>query len=472
MRRGMSQGAWWFALPAGAFSIAVGLAVGDPASGMLLPVVLVLGIGVVGAIAARPFAGFLTLVFSLFLLVVVSSPEMHRSANAFDVVLVPLLAASFWGAARRVAAAEAAGASDPARLAIRNAARRFSNSAVLYLVLAAVSLGPMFLRLGFRPAVVSGLSLSRAAMGALVFPLAIWWLRDERRIETTLRAVFVAVVALALANGLWAVLFGVPRAGMVWWVTATRDAIGSPNEAATGLLVAWALMRARYAVRPGKWLVVPMGLVLVMLPLTQSRSGLLAFAVFLLLTTRGLRWRWVLGALAAFLLSLAVVPVSFWERMGHSLALQRGSFELFSFLIRVYSYHVAWHVFLDHPVIGVGYLGLRFVSVKYNEFHLLGLGAENYFLETLVGLGIVGLGVLGVLLWRLLDVGRVVKRVAAPGTFGGELARLNTPLLVALLAANLTADGLAGLAGVGQLALWAALLVRAGQLGVPRAAEA
>ena len=60
---------------AGAFALAVGLAVGDSGSGMLVPVGIAIGLLAVTAVVVWPFAGFLALVFSLFFLVVVFVPS-------------------------------------------------------------------------------------------------------------------------------------------------------------------------------------------------------------------------------------------------------------------------------------------------------------------------------------------------------------------------------------------------------------
>jgi O-antigen ligase len=252
-------------------------------------------------------------------------------------------------------------------------------------------------------------------------------------------------------------------------VTDLREAIGSPNEAAAALLVLWALVQARWAARPSRWLLPLMGLVLVMLPLTQSRSGLLAFATFLLLTARHVRWRRVLGGLVTLALTLPLVPASFWARMSHTLSFQQGTSEVFTFLVRIYGYRTAWNVFLDHPVFGVGYVGFRFVSANYNEFNLSIGQVENFLFETLVGMGIVGLVVVGLAFARLHALGRAVRRITAPRTLGHELARLNGPLLAALFVANLTGATFIGMIGIGQVALWCALLVRAGHLARARA---
>ncbi len=452
------------ALTAGALALVAGLAAGDPGSGLLLPLAGVLGCGLVGVIAARPFAGLLALVFSLFLLMIVPVAGTHRAVNVFDVAMIPVLAASLIGGARSGALAGDALATGPAHDAMRVATRRFAKSAILYFGLAALSLPMLAIRLGSGPAFDSGYSLVRVLQGALLFPLGLWWLRDERRIRWVLHTVFAAAVAFSVVNCVWVFGLGVSRAGIVWSVSDARDAITSPNEAAAALVLLWALVQVCRGVQPRRWHLPLLGLVLVMLPLTQSRSGLLALATLLLMTMRRIRWRWVLGVLAFLAVALPLLPAVFWERMAHTLTLRPGSNELFSILVRFYGYRTAWHVFLDNPVFGVGYLGYRFVSVHYNEFHLLLVTTENFLLETMVGLGLVGLGAVAVVLWRLYALGSAVRRTAPAGTLAHELARLHGPLVTALLVANLTGSTFVGMVGVGQLALWCALLVRAGHL--------
>jgi O-antigen ligase len=457
---------------AGVFAVAIGLAVGDPGSGMLRPVATIVGLMVVSLVIVHPMTGFLALVFSLFFLLVVPIAGTQRNVNIFDLVLVPLLLATTFGGAKHAAEADDDLCVGEAHDTLRVAARRFATSAVLYFGLAALSLVPMAVRIGPGEAIASGLALARAVQGALIFPLALWWLRDERRVTVSLRTICAAAIALAVVNLVWVFAFRLPRAGMVWWVTESRDAIGSPNEAAVALLLLWALLHARWAVRPSPRAGLLMGLVVVMLLLTQSRSGLLAFGVFLLLTVKHVRWRRVLGSLLALALALPLAPPSFWTRMSRTLTFQEGSPEVFSFMIRLYSYETAWRAFLDHPLFGVGYFGFRFVSVKYNEFHFLNLVAENFLLETLAGLGLVGLVAVGYVFVRLWALGRTIQRITAPKTLGHELARLNAPLLVALLVTNLTGSTVVGMVGVGQVALWAALLVRSGHLAMSHQEEA
>jgi hypothetical protein len=470
--RPLAMGPLLLAAAAAVYAVAVGLAAGDPGSGMLLPVGAVLALALVAYTVARPFAGFLLLVYSCFLLMAFRLPGGNRGVNLFDVVLVPLLVATQFGRARAEARAGDALERGAAHEALRRASDRFGGAAVAYFGLAALSVLVMPFRLGPEAALNSGFAIARAFQGALLFPLGLWWLRDERRIDGVVKTLFAMLAILLVVDTLGVLVGGSSRAGMVWMVNELREPVSSPNEAAAGMLILWALVQARRAVRPRRIHLLLMALVLVLLPMTQSRSGLLAFATYLLLTVRHVRWRWVLATVLLLLVALPLVPAPYWGRLGRSLSFKRGSFELFTFLVRIYGYRTAWRVFLDHPIFGVGYLGFRFVSAQYNELRVVIGQAENYMLETLVGLGVVGLGLLALVLQRLYALGRVVRRQTAPGTFAHELGRLHAPLLTALLVANLTGDNFVGMAGIGQLAVWSALLVRAAHLAARPEGEA
>ena len=152
--------------------------------------------------------------------------------------------------------------------------------------------------------------------------------------------------------------------------------------------------------------------------------------------------------------------------MARSVVVERGSFEAYSLFQRVYGWRTAWHVFLDHPWTGVGYLGYRFVSHRYNELRLVLTTVENYFYEILVSMGIVGLLLLAIVIVKWFQLGREVGRAAPPGTLAHHMARFHTPLLLGLLVANLTGDNFAGMASLAQLAMWTAVLVRSGHAAV------
>ena len=62
----------------------------------------------------------------------------------------------------------------------------------------------------------------------------------------------------------------------------------------------------------------------------------------------------------------------------------------------------------------------------------------------------------------LLLLWRVRFRLAPRGTLGYALSSLHVPFIVAMLVANLPGDILIGMMGLGQIALWSALIVRSG----------
>jgi hypothetical protein len=72
-----------------------------------------------------------------------------------------------------------------------------------------------------------------------------------------------------------------------------------------------------------------------------------------------------------------------------------------------------------------------------------------------------------VVLFELFRLDRPILASAPEGTFGRELARRHRPLILGLLAANLTGDNFVGMVALAQLSVWCALLIRSGRLAVP-----
>lgn len=200
---------------------------------------------------------------------------------------------------------------------------------------------------------------------------------------------------------------------------------------------------------------------LVMLVITYSRSGLLAFLTFgaLLLPRARLKPILVVGAL--LVLALPLVPEQYWQRLVRTLLMQKGTWDNYSSMVRLLSWATATNVFLHHPLFGVGYLGLKSVSTAYNDLRVQ-IGAESYMLEIAADMGIVGLVAFGFVIARTLQLARAIQRVTPEGTLGHRMATLHAPLLIALLVANLTGSNLIGMVGIGQIALWCVLMVRAG----------
>jgi len=301
----------------------------------------------------------------------------------------------------------------------------------------------------------------------MLFPLGIWLLRGERRISAAVRAMITASTLLLAVNIGTALLAGVKRAGSAWSVNDPQSPIGDPNEAAAAMLLIIALLIARHAVRPQWRNVVLASAAIFLLVMTASRSGLLALLSFGALRLPRARWRWGLVVLLLLAVIVPLVPSQYWIRMGRTLIMKRGTFEAFTSIIRFVTWKSAGAGFIHQPWFGVGYLGLITVSSNFNEFRLP-CGAESYFLEMAADLGIVGLIALGTVIARLFRLGRIVRRSTAPGSMGHEMATLHTPLMVGLLVANLTESKLVGMVGLGQLALWTVLMVRAGHEAVSR----
>jgi O-antigen ligase len=263
----------------------------------------------------------------------------------------------------------------------------------------------------------------------------------------------------------------VARAGMTWILNYSEWPITSPNEAALGLLLVWAVLLAQPKRERGVFQWLYLAVAPIILALTQSRSGLIAWSIFVLLGTRWWRWQTLLGILAIVGLVLLFAPEAYWGRLSRTLAPKGGSFEAFSSIIRVYGWQAALRIIADNPIFGVGYLGFRFVSARYNDLGIVINTAENYYLEVAAGMGLIGLSVLGVALVALWRIGAAVRAATVPGSHGHELARRHGPMVLALLTANLTGDQFVGLTGLAQLSLWIVLVVRAGHLSAAPAAR-
>lgn len=448
----------------GAALVTLGLAVvlGDPTPLRLRVLWSIAAVVLALFLASRPLLGLAALAFSSVMLIVVTLPA-GKGLNLFDALLLPMLAVTYWGEARRVASHSDASETGEAHEALRTARRRFSRSALVYFSLAALSLGLILFQIGRPQAIDSGLKLVRGLEGILLFPLGLVWLRSRRSIEATIGAVLAALAPLAVLNALALGSGTVQRAGMTWFVSDPGWLVVDANEAGTGLLLIWVLVLVLHGMKPRARTLLLLPVILTLLALTQSRSGLLAWLTFTMLVTLQRRqWRYVAVAGLAFLVAIPLIPAPYWERLGRTLVLERGSFEAYTALIRVFGWHAARDAFLDHPLIGVGYEGFRFVGDRYNKLGLVFGSAESYYLEVATGMGLVGLFALFWVMRRMFRLGDVVRRHAPAGSLGHRLALYHKPFLAGLLVANLTGSNFLGMVGLAQLALWSALLVRAG----------
>jgi O-antigen ligase len=449
-------------------SVLAGLAAGDPGPQWWIPLAVLAAGAALYAGARWPFESLLLMLGSSVLLVVVRASGT-RAVNLIDVLLPPVFLASTFGRARLDARMHLE--AGPAHERLHAAERRFTRAVIVFYAAAACSLLQLARQAGAAAALDSGLLMIRAVQGLMLYPLCTLWLRTRPRVEMAWTALFVAGAALALVNVIGVAAWHIPRAGMTFYVNDPGGPIACPNEAGTATLFVGVGLLVRQAMRP-HWKNLAIGaLMLVLLALTQSRSGLLAWATFALLTLRWVRpARLLTGALGIAAL-LPLIPQAFWARMLKSAVVERGSFEAYSFFVRVYGWRTAWRVVQEHPWAGIGYLGFRFVSHSYNELRLVLITVENYFYETLVGMGVVGLALLALVIVRLFQLGREVGRAAPAGTLAHHMARFHAPLVLGLLVANMTGDNFVGMVGVAQMAIWTAVLVRSGHAAVGHPAK-
>jgi hypothetical protein len=447
--------------------LAVGLAasIGNPTPIGSLLLGLVGGVTVVGWILYRPYHGFLLLAGTAFFLIVYAV-TVDRYINAADVVFPVLGVASWFGVARRQARTEDARLAGPEHAGLRRLTHDLARAGIVFYLLVFVSIGWLTINVGPREGLEMVMFIARSLEGAALFPLGIWWLRSEKRIYQTIGAACVAGALFTAVNLHQVFVMGTFRAGMTWIFNHPEWPVEAANEAGFTMLLLWVLILARHHVRPSFWTFPALAVTLLMLFLTQSRSSLLGLILFTLLSLRRIRWQYLVAAAILVPLALRFVPEDFFHRMTRSVTWQEGTFEVYSMLIRVYGYQSAFRAFLDNWFFGVGFFGLVFVSQHYNDLQITDLGAENIFLETAAGMGVVGLAAVAWFYWHLLRVGIRVRRVCPPGTLGHVLGGFHLPYVLSVSFIALTGDSLIGLTGLGQLMLWTAMVIRAGHLAV------
>jgi hypothetical protein len=451
-----------------AFGLVVALAVGM-AFGVPTPEYRILSALAIGAVAmvvatAWPLSGLSAMIFTAFLLIVWMVPS-GSSLNLIDVFMGPVLVAALFGGARDRARHEDLALPGEEHARIRGATQQFRRSVAWFYACAIASL--VYLALRGHPdwAFASSLLLFRGFQGLLFFALCIWWLRSEANVRNAIRAVQAAGWGMLLLNAFFFVVSDIKRAGMTWVINMPEWPMSSPNEAAVSLLVIWAMLSAVPDRARRIWYTpLKIGL-LVLLVLTQSRSGLLAWALYFLFSVNWARWRSFVAIPITVGIAAMLAPDAYRDRLIRTFSLRGGSFEAYSSLMRFFSWQAAMRSIAVHPIFGVGYLGFRFISADYNDLHAY-VGTESYFFEVAVGMGIIGIVLLARVLASLFRLGAAVRDSTPPGSFGNELARRHTPLMIGLLAANLTGDNFVGMAGLGQVAIWCAILVRSGHLSV------
>jgi hypothetical protein len=451
-----------------ALGLAVGIAAGTADKTILYVVGSVVGLFVVFWSASRPANAFHWIAAQTVFFPVIPVAD-GRGFNPIDLLMPGVLAGAwFWYFDRR-AQGEAGAQIEERRRGLVRAGTAYYALAVFTLVLLALRGRP-------GDALDSLLVLGRSFQGALFFYLVARLVRDRQDLERVRTAVVTGLIVAFALNAISMLLFDVPRAGAVWALGETNVRSGAawsvgiggwtvtnPNELSMGCLLVWALVLAV----PIRNRLVNGGVLLVatlLLFLSLSRAGLGAWFVFVILYAArgGHRLVWLLPlAMAAV---IPVLPEEYRGRMLRTLTLERGSFEAYSSLIRVYCWNTSFATMLANPILGVGYLGFRFVSDDYNVLGLKLLTSESFFLETGSGMGVIGLAVVAWFAIAALRFASTARRLALPGSTTERFARVAPAYLAAIAVANLTGDLLIGLLGVSQLALFLGMFTQAARI--------
>jgi hypothetical protein len=447
--------------------LAIGIAAGSADRTTLYLVGSFVGLVVVLWSAARPATALQWIAAQTVFFPVIPVTD-GRGFNPIDLLMPGVLAGAWFWYFERRAAGEAGERIERRRKDIVRAG-------TAYYVLAVITLGLMAARGRPGDAIDSLLVLGRSFQGALLFYLVTRLVRDRKDLERVRTAVVLGLGLAFALNGISMLLLDVPRAGAVWAFGDTNVRSGAawsvglggwtvtnPNELAIGCLLVWALLLALPMRRVLNWTVLTVATVLLFL--TLSRAGLAAWFVFVILYAArgGHRMVWLLPL--AVLALIPVLPEEYRGRMLRTLTLERGSFEAYSSLIRVYCWNTSFVTFLANPILGVGYLGFRFVSDDYNALGLKLLTSESFFLETASGMGVIGLIVLAWFGVATVRFAGAARRLAARGSATDRFARVAPAYLAAIALANLSGDLLIGLLGVSQLALFLGMFTQAARI--------
>lgn len=439
---------------AAAFAILVGLAIG--AHDQMLQILVAAIVGAAGLFAGclRPRLFFWMLLGTSITLPFLPITET-RAANPVDLLLLPTLIGAWLTrpASMRDARVDAG---------VAREGRSLKRATFAYYGVSLLSLLVLALR-GFpQHAGDSLLIVIRGVQGILFFPLVLLMVRDARDLRHVRTAIVVAFLLSTAVNSFGIAALGVVRAGAGWSVAVGDYFISSPNEAGFGVVFLWAIVLA-FPFRRGPMIALLI-LSLVFLAATTSRSGVLAWFTFVVVWAIARRKGWLLLIPLAVLASFPFLPEAWTGKFVRTLLLQRGSFEIYSSMIRIYAWHTAVRMFLHFPILGVGFLGFRFFSYQFNDL-TLNLGtAENFLLETAAGMGILGVAAVVWVGAALTGLVRAVRAASAPGSPAARLAELSGPFLVSVVVANATGDNLIGIMGLTQLAVFAALLIAASRV--------
>jgi O-antigen ligase len=286
-------------------------------------------------------------------------------------------------------------------------------------------------------------AVQRYAQNMLLLPIVFTAVRERRHAVWVL----AAFVAGALASTVYGI--AVPVAPVPGEVGRLGGAVGDSNETATVLVAAIVLAVALLGVarRSPLLSVAALGaatLALAGLVNTLSRAGLLAFGIMLLTASLlGGRWRRYITALAV--LGVAAT-LGYFLVLGPPSALNRVQSTDSSGRTDLWT--IAWRAAQDNPVRGLGAGNFQVSSVHY----LVRPGAttradfivntpkvvHNLYLEQLVDVGIVGLGLFTAIL--ALSMGYTLAAARAFARLGDPRMEMVSRAVLIALVATLAAD--------------------------------
>ncbi len=277
----------------------------------------------------------------------------------------------------------------------------------------AISMAAVRFDLTAAEATFSSLYLLRWSMYAALYAFALTALKRQagpRLIRTALAvcivfAVFGIIQSTFLPN--FAFIVYPDAIPYVDWDVQGNRLVSSfldPNFAGAFILFGLLFVHAQGAQR-GRQSYLLLAVFWVALILTLSRSSLAAGLLGLgVLTFRTLSFRRLFVPLACFVLvaTLAADRILDFAARYNKLTLVDPSA-----LARLSSWLLAWRVFTDNPVIGVGYNTFGIVRSAYGSAAVgsAAFGADGGLLYMAAVSGIVGVALLGVVLWRLMAIG-------------------------------------------------------------------
>jgi len=444
-------------------AVASGLAVTGESFHAIVLVAAAFAVGVVVLGIVWPRAVFGALVFNAVIYPAV--PVIAgRGANPID-VLLPIALFTTWFFGRP----------EPARfgldLELEGRRRAVARAGLFYYAVAVASLVALGVSGNVSGALDSLLILTRSFQAAAYFYLVSRLARGRDGVRFVRNAVLAAFLVAAVVNLPLVAFWGIPRAGSVlvlgppgpraaasWVIGQSHVVITNPNEMAAGCLLVWALLIALPLRRPWQGLALAVSFLLLLA--SASRSGILSWLAFVAVLGLVPGHRKLLLLPLLGLAAFPLLPDDLAGRIVRTAVMQEGSFEAYSSIIRIFCWYAAIAIFLDHPILGAGYLGLRHIGHEYNPLGLYLQTAESFYLETAAGMGVLGLTALAVFGWACWRLGRAAYRHGEPGSPARRMGEVAPPFLLAVAVGNLTGDNLVGLLNGAQLAIFLGVLGR------------